>query len=65
MVQGPLLDLRPRLTQYVKSGGMLMLSGILSTQVQEVQEAYSEGFEDFEVRLEEVWALLIAKRKPQ
>jgi len=32
-LQGPLLELQPRLKGYVKPGGLLLLSGILETQV--------------------------------
>ena len=62
-MQKPLLELRPRLTQYVKPGGKIMLSGILLTQVAEVQAAYEDSFEKFEVHTEELWALLTAVRK--
>ncbi len=62
-MQKPLLELRPRLTKYVKPGGRIMLSGILLTQVKEVQEAYEASFEHFEVHTEELWALLVAVRK--
>lgn len=62
-MQRPLLELRPRLTKYVKPGGKIMLSGILRTQVQEVQQAYEDSFEDFEVHTEELWALLVAVKK--
>ncbi len=33
ILRGPLLDLQPRLTAYVKPGGHLLLSGILESQV--------------------------------
>lgn len=33
ILQGPLLDLGPRLSAYVRPGGLLALSGILETQV--------------------------------
>lgn len=33
ILQGPLLDLQPRLSKYVKPGGQLLLSGILTSQV--------------------------------
>lgn len=33
ILQGPLLDLGPRLTAYLRPGGLLVLSGILQTQV--------------------------------
>ncbi len=33
ILRGPLLDLQPRLTAYVRPGGHLLLSGILESQV--------------------------------
>lgn len=33
ILQGPLLDLGPRLTAYLRPGGLLALSGILESQV--------------------------------
>ena len=33
ILRGPLLDLQPRLSSYVKPSGQLLLSGILSPQV--------------------------------
>lgn len=33
ILRGPLLDLQPRLSGYVKPGGHLLLSGILESQV--------------------------------
>lgn len=63
LVQKPLLELGPRLSQYVKPGGQILLSGILMTQVKEIQQAYEKDFEGFEVRKEEVWALIKAYKK--
>ena len=37
ILQGPLLDLQPRLSGYVKPGGQLLLSGILTSQVTVLQ----------------------------
>lgn len=33
ILKGPLLDLQPRLSGYIKPGGQLLLSGILTSQV--------------------------------
>ena len=33
ILRGPLLDLQPRLSSYVKPGGQLLLSGIFESQV--------------------------------
>ena len=63
-MQGPLLALAPRLTQYVKPGGHLLLSGILETQVPGIKAAYESSFEQFETYTEELWALVSAVKKP-
>ena len=62
-LQGPLLDLKPRLTSYVKPGCPLLLSGLMTTQVPAIQEAYQEEFQDFKVYSEGVWALVFALKK--
>lgn len=62
-LQGPLLELKPRLTSYTKPGCPLLLSGLMTTQVPGIQEAYQEDFEHFKVYSEGVWALLFAMRK--
>jgi ribosomal protein L11 methyltransferase len=64
ILRGPLVELAPRLAAYaVSPGAVLGLSGILETQAPEVIEAYSPWFDDFEVKTEESWALITAKRK--
>ena len=64
ILQGPLVELAPRLAQYAAPGAVLGLSGILeSTQAGDVIAAYSRWFEEFEVTEEEGWALVSARRK--
>ncbi|KAL0045978.1 hypothetical protein WJX82_010281 [Trebouxia sp. C0006] len=58
ILRGPLLDLQPRLTAYVKPGGHLLLSGILVSQVAKVQDAYQGNFADMQYKEENSWALL-------
>lgn len=65
ILRGPLVDLAPRLAQYAAPGAILGLSGILETQAPEVIEAYSPYFENFEVKTEESWALVTARRKTE
>jgi hypothetical protein len=43
ILRGPLVELQPRLSGYVKPGGQLVLSGILREQVPEIREAYGEA----------------------
>ncbi|KAL0041082.1 hypothetical protein WJX77_004370 [Trebouxia sp. C0004] len=58
ILQGPLLDLQPRLSAYVKPGGHLLLSGILESQVTRVQDAYQSNVADMQYEQEKSWALL-------
>ncbi|KAL0043426.1 hypothetical protein WJX79_004460 [Trebouxia sp. C0005] len=58
ILRGPLLDLQPRLSAYVKPGGHLLLSGILESQVAKVQDAYQGSFADMQYKQENSWALL-------
>lgn len=53
----PLVTLAAQIAQRVKPGGVLLLSGMLATQVDEVRAAYARRFR-FELRLREEWALL-------
>lgn len=62
ILRGPLLELQPRLTAYVKPGGRLALSGILAEQVPDVRAAYGPHFKEFEVATDGSWALVTAVR---
>lgn len=63
ILQGPLLDLRPRLSSYVRPGGSLALSGILVEQAPAVVEAYAADFDDLNVQQEGHWALVTGVRR--
>lgn len=58
-----LLDLRERLTKYVRPGGTLLLTGILERQVEDVRCAYDADFDWEDVRTDQEWALLIGTKK--
>lgn len=45
ILSGPLLELRPIITSYCKTGGKLVLSGILAEQIERIEDAYRENFE--------------------
>ncbi|CAG0927288.1 MAG: Ribosomal protein L11 methyltransferase [Rhodocyclaceae bacterium] len=63
ILTNPLCVLAPLLTERTCLGGQLVLSGILASQVAQVQEAYRPGF-DLEFRAErEGWALLAGHRR--
>ncbi|GIL74321.1 hypothetical protein Vretifemale_4374, partial [Volvox reticuliferus] len=63
ILRGPLVELQPRLSGYVRPGGRLMLSGILYEQAEEIKMAYSREFEDFSISTDQQWALLQATKK--
>jgi ribosomal protein L11 methyltransferase len=62
ILAGPLVALAPRLTQLVRPGGTLVLSGLLATQADEVEAAYAGHF-TFERQLREEWAMLAGHRR--
>ena len=61
-LQGPLSELAPQLASYVKPGGKIMLSGILSTQWPALRHAYEQCFTDWEVTADGSWALVLGTR---
>ena len=59
----PLLQLRGRFSALVKPGGMIVLSGIMEEQAEQLRKAYSEHF-DFEATLlDNNWVLLSGRRE--
>jgi len=63
ILTNPLCVLAPLLAERTRAGGMIALSGILSTQVEQVRQAYRPAFE-LAVRAErEGWVLLEGARK--
>lgn len=64
ILAGPLMQLAPRLAALVKSGGALVLSGILKSQEAELRAAYEPHFEAFVVAKREDWLRITAVRKP-
>lgn len=65
ILAGPLVELAPVLTPRVKPGGTLCLSGILATQAQTVQSAYSEAFDFDPITQKDEWVRLTATKKPK
>lgn len=58
-----LIELAPRLTDAVKPGGWLALSGILEWQVEDVARAYEAAFDLAPPEVEEGWILLTGRRR--
>jgi len=63
ILSGPLAELAPALTQHTKTGGDVVLSGILKEQAETVLEAYREFFIMDEPVFEEDWVLLHGVKK--
>jgi ribosomal protein L11 methyltransferase len=58
ILAGPLVELAPRLTATLRPGGILVLSGILEEQAEEVKNAYASGFSEIQLKLMDGWVLL-------
>lgn len=58
----PLLELAPVLIGLLKSGGTLVLSGILTEQSEMIQNCYAQWCKDFQVTLQDEWARITAVR---
>ena len=63
ILAGPLAQLSPIISAYVKPGGWLALSGILESQAQSVIDAYSAEFEFDPIAVKEEWVRLSARKK--
>lgn len=63
ILAGPLIQLQPTFATLIKSGGQLLLSGLLDTQAQELQQAYSQHFIINEVATKDHWIRISATRR--
>jgi ribosomal protein L11 methyltransferase len=63
ILAGPLLELRPVLTEACKLGGVLLLSGILANQAEEVIEGYRPWFDIVDSVRREDWCRIRATRR--
>jgi ribosomal protein L11 methyltransferase len=63
ILAGPLLELRPVLTRACKAGGVLLLSGILAKQADEVIEGYRPWFDIVDAVRREDWCRIRAIRR--
>jgi ribosomal protein L11 methyltransferase len=62
ILAGPLVELAPRLTAALRPGGLLVLSGILAEQADEVKSAYEGAFSGIQVKLLDGWVLLTGRK---
>jgi len=65
ILKGPLIELAPVLAAYRKPTSVLGLSGIVSSQVEDVIQAYSDYFQNFNVHsaVGSEWVLITAQSK--
>jgi ribosomal protein L11 methyltransferase len=63
ILAGPLIALEAQLAAYTRTGGHLVLSGILQSQAAEVAAAYARDFETSVGTVEEGWALVEGTRR--
>ena len=60
---GPLIELFPLLSSLTRSGGAIVLSGILKEQKGQLIETYSKDFKDFDIQTQGDWARVSAIKK--
>jgi ribosomal protein L11 methyltransferase len=63
ILAGPLVDLAPRLAGMVRPGGKILLSGILNSQLNEIQSAYETFFAMDPAREREEWICIGGSRR--
>lgn len=60
----PLIDFAPKFATLVKTGGQIVLSGILESQTNDVIDAYKHHFDLAPIAQEEDWVRISGIRKP-
>jgi len=63
ILANPLVSLAPMFSGLVKSGGRIVLSGILEEQLEMILEAYKEDFSQLEVKQKDEWCRVSGIRK--
>lgn len=63
ILAGPLTELAEQLAGYCKSGGSIVLSGILETQAEKIIQAYSPWFELEPITAQEDWIRVSGRKK--
>ena len=58
ILAGPLVELAPRFATLVKTGGQILLSGILKTQLDDIQLAYRGEFSMKQAQTRDDWACI-------
>jgi len=63
ILAAPLRELRTVITAYCKTGGKLVLSGILGSQAQEINDLYSQDFDMEPIMIDGEWARVSGMKK--
>lgn len=59
----PLLQLAPTFAGLIRSGGVLVMSGVLVEQIDSIRLGYNEWFNFDQIESQDDWALLIASKR--
>ena len=65
ILAGPLIELAPRLAPLARTGGALVLAGLLERQAAEVAQAYGPWFDIGPAAEREGWTLLAGRRRAE
>ena len=63
ILANPIIELEPLFSEFLKSNGTILLSGILEGQVEKVVKRYSQNFTDFKLENKDEWYRISATRK--
>ena len=63
ILANPIIELEPLFSEFLKSNGTILLSGIIKDQVKEVVSCYSQNFTDIKIANKDEWYRISATRK--
>jgi ribosomal protein L11 methyltransferase len=63
ILANPIIELEPLFSEFLKSNGTILLSGIIKGQVEEVVNCYSQNFTDIKIANKDEWYRISATRK--
>ena len=63
ILANPIIELEPLFSEFLKSNGTILLSGIIKDQVKEVVSCYSQNFTEIKLANKDEWYRISATRK--
>jgi len=63
ILANPIIELEPLFSEFLKSNGTILLSGIIKEQVEDVVKCYSKNFTDIRLANKDEWYRISATRK--